>query len=145
MVQIPNSSMALSAMNKFRVLVCAWAFFVCAKAVSAEHEALELLFVNGSARLTVQQLCEPYQLAEAPAVDSQTLAQDIAWVLADMSENSVNTDSSCELDAQGEKLCKVVFSTRDGEFEWARVYQFESVKVNHGDIRLRNLRCFNIP
>ncbi len=145
MVQIHSFTTAPLVMNNFRASIYAMGLLAFAQTAQAEHEALELLFANGAARLAVQQLCEPHQLAAAPLVDSSTLAQDIAWVLADMSESLVDTDSSCEIDSQGKKLCKVVFSTRNGEFEWARVYQFELIKVSYADSRLRNLTCFTIP
>lgn len=137
--------MVLWVMSKFDLLICIWALLGCSKVALAGHEAFEQLLTNGPIQLKAQPSCEPYQLAETPTVDSTTLAQDLAWVLADMSGKPMDTESACELDRQGRKMCKVVFSISEGELEWARIYQFESVSGNNSKIRLKDLRCFNIP
>lgn len=117
----------------------------CSSGVHAGPEALEALLENGAHRLKISPSCEPYQLSDGPMKDSETLAQDVAWVLADMSGKSINTEANCELDSQSKKKCKVIFSIGEGELEWARVYQFERIVAKKNAITLKDLTCFNLP
>lgn len=132
-------------MNKLFVFIVSLALFSHSKIASANHEAIELLLANGPILLSSQLACEPYQLAETPSVDSITLSQDVAWVLADMTGRSIESEAKCEATQDTKKLCRVIFSVSAGELEWARVYQFEAASGNGSDIQMKNLTCFNIP
>lgn len=145
MVLRPRFIMVLWDMNKLLALLCFFVFYSSSGSVYAGHDAMETLFQNGSLKLTAEPSCEPYQLAEYPERNSQTLAQDISWVLADMSGKPIHSESSCSDDSQGKKICKVIFSIAEGELEWARVYQFESFIGKKGRTQLKSLSCFNLP
>lgn len=137
--------MGLSVMNKSAWVIGLLVFLGWSQIAWAGHEALELLLANGQMRLKSQSLCEPYQLAEAPTIDSQTLAQDIAWVMADMSEKLIAVESDCSMNEQNKKQCKVIYSVSEGELEWARVYQFEDSATRKNPANLKDLKCFNLP
>lgn len=143
----PRRSFTLGpwVMSKFFASICYGALLAYSSASSAGHEAFERLLENGSLRVQAEPSCEPYQLAADPSRYSQTLSQDIAWVLADMSGKAINIESSCEMGPRGNKFCKVIFSISEGELEWARIYQFESVSAKKGRSSMKNLRCFNLP
>ena len=133
-------------MNKFLVLfVSLLAFLSHSKIASANHEAIELLLANGPMLLSSQPSCEPYQLAENPRIDSITLSQDVAWVLADMTGRFIESESTCEVTQGAQKLCRVFFSISEGELEWARIYQFETALGKGSGKQIKNLTCFNMP
>lgn len=145
MAQKLSFTMELWGMNKFLLTFAALVFVAVSNSAYAGHEALETLLENTTLRLASEPNCEPYQLAEVPTTNAQTLAQDIAWVLADMSDKAINTEASCEILSKGKKMCKVIFSIGVGELEWARVYQFESVASEKAPATLKGLSCFNLP
>ena len=137
--------MELWAMSKFLLAFFGLTMVVGSNTVHAGHEALETLFENGSLRLTSEPSCEPYQLTEEPTRHAQNLAQDISWVLNDMSDKAIDVDASCDIAPNQKKMCKVIFSIGVGELEWARVYQFESVARKKGAATVKGLSCFNLP
>jgi hypothetical protein len=132
-------------MSKFLFAFFGLAVVVGSNTAHAGHEALETLFEHGSLRLTSESNCEPYQLTEEPTRHAQSLAQDISWVLNDMSDKAIEVEASCDIVSNQKKMCKVIFSIGAGELEWARVYQFESVASKKGVATLRGLSCFNLP
>lgn len=132
-------------MSKFLLAFFGLAMVAGSNAALARHEALETLFENGSLRLESESNCEPYQSAEAPTQHAQSLAQDLAWVLNDMSDKAIGIEASCDIVSNQKKMCNVIFSIGVGELEWARVYQFESVANKKGSTTLNSLSCFNLP
>lgn len=132
-------------MSKFLLAFFGLAVVIGSNAALAGQDALETLFENGSLRLESESNCEPYQSAEAPTQHAQSLAQDIAWVLNDMSDKAIDVDASCDIAPNQKKMCKVIFSIGVGELEWARVYQFKSVARKKGAATVKGLSCFNLP
>lgn len=113
--------------------------------VLASQEALKALLMNGQVAMATLPDCEPFQTEQQSTLGPGILSQDIASALAGMEGKPVSIASSCEATSDSSSQCKVVFSVAQGEVEWSRIYQFDTVPNSSNAPQLKNLRCFNLP